>query len=240
MKRIVLPFLLLLSLQQRLDATGACCAVGKGDGNNPSLAILWSMARSHEQIGEVRHDLFQSAALLKVGYPIGAGFLLHAQVGIPITTEIESRFRSLKGHGGLFAGAGAAFVTPKLFDLLQGFISLSYMTSRGTVDRARGIGDVAKRFVISEIAGVALVEAQLFEELAVNGGVRFYSGRNQLVDLPTGSKEIGDREGSVNPLIGIRCSISPDVDMMAEVSFGHTRVIAAGLAINLWESPPTE
>lgn len=222
-----LQALALPALNGTAFASGACCSIARAGADKVSLTLVGASAMNHETIGADKYDLSQQALLLKVGKPLGGGFVLQAQVGLPTATELSHQGMEQSGSGGLIYGAGLGYKLPRLLDPVDLYASAGYSRSRGDLD-SDGMGDIDRSFHINEFHFLLLGEAALGAKTSVYGGFRAYSGKNQLKDNSTGAKTNGDQEGSLAGLAGVRQELSEKLSLIVDAGFGHTRVIGIG------------
>lgn len=222
-----LPVLSLLLFPRAVYAGGACCSASGGGSDRTSLTLVGASAINHEVIGGEPYELDQQALIFKLGKPIGRGFVVQAQLGSPTSTELSHQAMRLSGRGGLIYGAGLGYKLPRFLDPVELFTSVSYSRALGYLDRD-GSGAIDQTFRINEFQALLLGEAALNAKLALFGGLRVYSGKNQLKDNKTGAKFNGDQEGSLAGLAGLRYSLSENLSLVADAGFGHTRVIGIG------------
>lgn len=195
---------LIQSLPGQAYGSGACCAVTKGGSGKINLSIVGSSAWSHEMIADNTFNLTQQAVILKLGYPFGPGFLLQGQVGMPAATKLSHEALNMRGSGGIIYGVGLGYELPQFLNPVEFFASVSYTRSQNSLERMEGVGaDVStdQTFFISEVQGLFLGEIDLLSRTALYGGVRFYSGKNQLKDNQTNIKESGEEKGIYHPCL---------------------------------------
>jgi len=215
------------ALEGTAFASGACCSVSNGDTKRLNLTLVGASAMNHEAIGADTYELSQQALLLKLGKPIGRGFILQAQIGLPTSTELSHEQMELSGRGGLIYGAGVGYKLPRFLDPVDLTVSASFSRSLGYLDKDM-TGTIDQSFHINEFQVLFIGETALTEKTALYAGVRAYSGKNQLKDNSTGTKINGDQEGSLAGLAGIRYNLAEKLSLVADAGFGHTRVIGFG------------
>ncbi|MBI4350145.1 MAG: hypothetical protein HY550_01795 [Elusimicrobia bacterium] len=208
-------------------ASGACCSVSGGDPKRLSLTVVGASAMNHEAIGADTYELSQQALLLKLGKPVGRGFVLQAQVGLPAATELSHEQMELSGRGGLIYGAGVGYKLPRFLEPVDLTVSASFSRSLGYLDKDMA-GTIDQSFRINEFQVLFIGETALSAKTALYAGLRAYSGKNQLKDNSTGAKVNGDQEGSLAALAGIRYNLAEKLSLVADAGFGHTRVIGIG------------
>jgi hypothetical protein len=226
---IVLSVASLLS-PSLLFASGACCTISLGESDRPTLTLVGSTGWSHEKIGGVSYDLRQHALILKGSLPIEGIILVSAQLGVPLQTRLVSTGESRKGSSGYLYGIGLGYTIPDLLPSLNLHFSLNYARSIGRLERNHQ-SSISSSFVISEIQAIPIAEYQFTKETAAYGGVRLYSGRNQIRD--EGALLAGEREGSISPFFGIRQSLWDGVSLVAEGSLGHTRIVSLAVTLSM-------
>lgn len=224
-----LPVLALPALNGTAFAGGACCSVSGGDPERLTLTVVGASAMNHETIGADTYELSQQALLLKLGKPVGRGFVLQAQLGLPTATELSHEQMELNGKGGLIYGAGVGYKLPRFLDPVDFSVSASYSRSLGYLDKDMA-GTIDQSFHINEFQLLFIGETALTAKTALYAGLRAYSGKNQLKDNTTGAKFNGDQEGSLAGLAGIRYNLAEKISLVADAGFGHTRVIGIGAA----------
>ena len=232
----LLAIILFPSLSGQAYGSGACCAVTKGRSGKINLSVVGSSAWSHEMIADNTYNLTQQAVMLKLGYPFGPGFLLQGQVGMPAATKLSHKALDMRGNGGFIYGVGLGYELPQFLKPMEFFASVSYTRSQSSLERMEGVGADAiidQTFFISEVQGLFLGEIDLLSRTALYGGLRLYSGKNQLKDNQTNTKESGEREGNLSPLLGIRQVIMGNVSLVADVGLGHTKVVGVGAVLSL-------
>lgn len=222
---------LLLALPGFVSAGGACCAVSKADPGRQSLALVAASAVNHETVSGSAYELSQQAFLLKLGRPLGKGFTLQAQAGLPTATKLSHQGMELSGRGGLIYGAGLGYRLPRFLGSADFHVSAGYTRAAGSLDRDDGIS-VDREFRISELQGLLIGEAPLTPLASAYAGVRAYSGRNQLKDNRTGEKLNGEQEGNVAGLAGLRYALTERLSLAADAGFGHTKVFSLGAALS--------
>jgi len=222
-----LAVLALPALHGTAFASGACCSVSGGDPKRLTLTLVGASAMNHEAIGADTYELSQQALLLKLGKPVGRGFVLQAQIGLPTTTELSHEQMELSGRGGLIYGAGIGYKLPRFLDPVDLSVSASFSRSLGYLDKDMA-GTIDQSFHINEFQLLFISETALTAKTALYAGLRAYSGKNQLKDDSTGAKTNGDQEGSLAGLAGIRYYLAEKISLVADAGFGHTRVIGLG------------
>lgn len=224
---LLLAVLAQAALNSTAFASGACCSVSNGDPERLSITMVGASAMNHEAVGADTYELSQQALLLKFGKPVGRGFVLQAQIGLPTATELSHEQMELSGRGGLIYGAGIGYKLPRFLDPLDFSVSASFSRSLGYLDEDMA-GTIDQSFHINEFQMLFVGEAALGAKTSLYGGLRAYSGKNQLKDNSTGTKTNGDQEGSLAALAGIRQKLSEKISLAADAGFGHTRVIGIG------------
>lgn len=179
-------------------------------------------------IADNTYNLTQQAMLLRLGYPFGPGLVLQGQVGLPVATKLSHGSLDMKGNGGIIYGAGLGYELPHIFSILEFYASVSYTRSYGSLDKMDDLEDIDQTFRISEFQGLFLGEMDLSSSTALYGGVRAYSGKNQLKDNRTGTRLKGEREGNLSPLAGLRQRLADNLSLVADGGFGHTKVVGLG------------
>lgn len=222
-----LVILALPALQGTAFASGACCSVSGGDPKRLSITVVGASAMNHETIGADTYELNQQALLLKLGKPVGRGFVLQAQIGMPAATELSHEQMELSGRGGLIYGAGIGYKLPRFLTPVDFSVSASFSRSLGYLDKDMA-GSIDQSFHINEFQVLFIGETALAAKTALYAGLRAYSGKNQLKDNSTGAKTNGDQDGSLAGLAGIRYNLAEKVSLVADAGFGHTRVIGIG------------
>ncbi len=197
------------------------------DSSRLNLTLLGASAWSHESIGGDTYDLRQQALILKLGKPLGRGFVLNAQIGLPSATKLTSQARELSGNGGLILGVGLGYKLPRFLDPVDFFAAVSHSHSLGYLDRDE-TGAVDQTFRIAELQALFIGETALTSKTALYAGLRAYSGKNRLRNSKTGTELTGEQEGSLAGLAGIRYSVSDKLSLVADAGFGHTRVLGIG------------
>lgn len=186
---------------------------------------------NHEVIGGDAYNMDQQALILKLGKPIGKGFVLQAQIGLPAGTKLSHRTMELNGKGGLIYGGGLGYKLPRLLAPVEFFVSAGYSRALSYLNNDEA-GAVDRSFRINEFQALFIGEAALAPKTALYCGLRAYSGKNQLEDNDTGGKFSGKQEGSLAGLAGIRHGLSDKLSLVADVGFGHTEVIALGAILS--------
>lgn len=223
-----LPVLSFLLFPRAAFAGGACCSVAGANSSGPTLTLVGATAMNHEVIGGGAYELDQQALILKLGKPLGRGFILQAQMGMPASTKLSHQAMELNGKGGLIYGAGLGYKLPRLLDPVDFSMSISYSRSQGDLSKDEA-GPIDQAFRINEFQALFIGEAALTSKTALYGGLRIYSGKNQLENNITGAKISGDQEGSLAGLAGLRHSLSEKLSLVADAGFGHTKVLGLGL-----------
>jgi hypothetical protein len=236
-RRFLLYWLLLIifqSLPGQAYGSGACCTVTKGGSGKINLSVVGSSAWSHEMIADNTYDLTQQAVILKLGYPFGPGLLLQGQVGMPIKTELSDWSNEMSGRGGIIYGAGLGYELPVIFKPLELFSSISYTRSYGNLSNlSNGTPEIDETFRISEVQLILLAEVEVIDRAALYGGMRAYSGKNQLKDNESKLVENGEREGNLSPLAGLRLNLMQRLSLVVDGGFGHTKVLGVGAVFSL-------
>jgi len=224
---LALPVLSLSLFTGTAFASGACCSIPMADSSRMNLTLVGASAGSHETIGGNTYNLSQQALLLKLGKPLGGGFLVNAQIGLPMATKLSRHGKELRGGGGLILGIGLGYKLPRFLDPVDFFMTVSHSHSLGDLDRGEAWA-IDQTFRIAELQALFIGEAALTSKTALYGGLRAYSGKNRLKDNKTGAKVNGNQEGSLAGLAGIRHRLSDKFSMVADAGFGHTRVVGIG------------
>ena len=210
-----------------LSAGGACCSVANAGSDKLTLTLVGASAMNHEAIGADTYKMDQQALILKLGKPLGRGFVLQSQAGLPTATKLSHGSMELSGKGGLIYGIGIGYKLPRLIGPIVLSASAGYSRALGTLDRDEA-GTIDQSFRINEFQALLIGEAALTAKTALYGGLRAYSGKNQLEDNKTGQKFNGDQEGNIAGLAGIRYSFSDKFSLAADAGFGHTKVLGIG------------
>lgn len=192
-----------------------------------TLTLVGASAMNHEAIRADTYKMHQQALILKLGKPLGRGLVLQAQAGLPAATKLSHGNMELSGKGGLIYGAGLGYKLPRLIEPITLTASAGYSRALGRLDRD-GAGTIDQSFRINEFQFLLIGEAALTSKTALYGGLRAYSGKNQLKDNKTGEKFNGDQEGNIAGLAGLRHSLSEAFSLVADAGFGHTQVIGLG------------
>lgn len=183
---------------------------------------------NHEAIGADAYQMAQQALILKLGKPVGRGVVFQAQAGLPTATRLSHGAMELRGKGGLIYGLGLGYKLPGSIGPIALFASVGYSRALGKLDRDEA-GAVDKSFRINEFQALFIGEAALTAKTALYGGLRAYSGKNQLKDNSTGQKLNGDQEGNIAGLAGLRHRFSDAFTLVADAGFGHTKVFGLGV-----------
>lgn len=226
-----LPVLALPALRGTAFASGACCSIARGESDKLNLTLVGASAMNHEELGADMYDLGQQALLLKLGKPLGGGFTLQAQLGLPTATELSHDGMEQSGSGGFIYGAGLGYKLPRFLDPVDLYASASFSRSRANLD-SDGMGAIDRSFRINEFQLLFIGETALTAKTSLYAGLRAYSGKNQLKDNTTGTRSNGDQEGSLAGLAGLRYNLSEKLSLVADAGFGHTRVIGLGAAFS--------
>lgn len=228
---VLLAIIALPALHGSAFASGACCSVSGGDPGRLSITVVGASAMNHEVIGADTYELSQQALLLKLGKPVGRGFVLQAQIGLPTATKLSHKQMDFSGNGGLIYGAGVGYKLPRLFNPVDFSVSASYSRSLAYLDKDM-TGTIDQTFHINEFQVLFIGETAVAAKTALYAGLRAYSGKNQLKDNRAGSKANGDQEGSLAGLAGIRHQLSDKISLAADAGFGHTRVLGVGAVLS--------
>ncbi len=212
-------------------AGGACCSLASADPSRLNLTLVGASARNHEMIAGATYELAQQALMLKLGKPLGRGFVLQAQAGLPVSTELSHQAAKLRGKGGFIYGAGLGYKLPRFLGPVDFFASVSYSRALGYLDRDNS-GALDQSFQINEFQTVFTGETSLTSKLYLYGGLRAYSGKAQLKNNKTGGKLNGDQEGNYAGLAGIRRTLSDKLSLVVDAGFGHTKVIGVGAILS--------
>ncbi|MEK7721407.1 MAG: hypothetical protein AAB359_03350, partial [Elusimicrobiota bacterium] len=175
--------------------------------------------------------LDQQALILKLGKPLGGGFILQAQIGLPTATKLSHQEMELGGNGGLILGANLGYKLPRFLDPVDFFVAISHSHSLGYLARDEA-GAVDLTFRIAELQALFIGETALTSKTALYAGLRAYSGKNRLKNNKTRAKTNGDQEGSLAGLAGIRQKLSDKLSLAADVGFGHTKVFSLGVSFS--------
>lgn len=216
---------------QNILASGSCCVLSLSGRDRPMLSVIGSLAMSHERLGSSVYDLTQRAVILKGAYPLNEFLFLSAQIGLPVSTHLSSASGALKGNSGFLYGASIAVALPEIIHSVDIIAAASYSRSNASVTHAPSA--VSQMFSIAELQTTAVAEVTIVPELAAYGGARVYFGKNRLRHDATGVVAEGDREGNFSPLFGIRVNPWENIGLIAEGSFGHTRVASVTAAFQL-------
>lgn len=225
--RCMAAIIALLFLAGRAVAGGACCSVANSGSDKMTLTLVGASATNHEVVSADTYKMDQQALILKLGKPLGLGFVLQAQAGLPTATKLSHRSMELSGKGGLIYGIGLGYKLPSLIEPITISASAGYSRALGTLDRDEA-GTINRSFRINEFQALLIGEAALTSNAALYGGLRAYSGKNQLKDNETGQKFNGDQEGNIAGLAGVRYRFSDRFSMVADAGFGHTKVLGIG------------
>ncbi len=223
----VLAALLLPLSAASVSAGGACCSVANAGSDKATFTLVGASAMNHEVVGPDTYKMDQQALILKLGKPVGRGFVLQAQAGLPAATKLSHGAMELSGKGGLIYGIGIGYKLPSFIEPITLSASAGYSRALGKLDRDEA-GAVDQSFRINEFQFLFIGEAALTSKTALYGGLRAYSGKNQLEDNKTGRKFNGDQEGSIAGLAGLRHSLSDNFSLLADAGFGHTKVLGLG------------
>lgn len=226
-RALLLQVLFLALSPSSVFAGGACCSVANAGSDKVTLTLVGALAMNHEVIGADTYKMDQQALILKLGKPLGRGFVLQAQAGLPTSTELSHQTMRLSGRGGLILGIGLGYKLPRFLEPLDFFASIGHSHSLGYLDRDE-TGVIDRTFRIAELQALFIGEVALNTKLALFGGLRVYSGKNQLKDNKTGAKFNGDQEGSLAGLAGLRYNLSEKLNLVADAGFGHTKVLGIG------------
>lgn len=226
-----LAALLLPLFPASVSAGGACCSVANAGSDKVTLTLVGASAMNHEVIGADAYKMDQQALILKLGKPLGRGFVLQAQAGLPTATKLSHGSMELNGKGGLIYGLGVAYKLPSLIEPITLSVLAGYSRALGTLDRDEA-GPIDQSFRINEFQALLIGEAALTAKTALYGGLRAYSGKNQLKDNKTGQEFNGDQEGNIAGLAGIRHSLSETFSLVADAGVGHTQVIGIGAVLS--------
>lgn len=227
----VLALLLLALSTASAYAGGACCSVSGPGSESPTLTVVGASAMNHEIVGGTSYKLEQRALILKVGKPLGNGFILQAQLGMPTGTELTGQAAELSGRSGLIYGAGLGYKPPRRLGPFKFFASLSYSRAIASLDRATSQA-VDRYFLISEFQALLLAEMPLAARTSFYTGPRAYSGKNRLTDRKAGNTVNGDQEGNLGWVAGARYNLSDKLALIADAGFGHTKVLGLGAVLS--------
>ncbi len=98
---VILAMILLHGAEgQTLFASGSCCVLSSSDRRQSTVAVIGSLAWSHEHLGRRVYDFSQRAVILKGTYPLSEALFLNAQTGIPVSTSLSSSSGVQEGRGG--------------------------------------------------------------------------------------------------------------------------------------------
>lgn len=223
----ILAALLLPLAYASAIAGGACCSVANAGSDKLTITLAGASAMNHESIGAGTYKMDQRALILKLGKPVGRGLVLQAQAGLPTATKLSHGSMELSGKGGLIYGIGIGYELPRLIEAIGLFASAGYSRARGTLDKDEA-GPIDQSFRINEFQVLLIGEAALTQKTAFYGGLRAYSGKNQLKNGKTGHTSDGEREGSIAGLAGLRQSLSDTFSLVADAGLGHTKVFSLG------------
>lgn len=227
----VLATLLLPLTYSPISAGGACCSVANAGSDKTTLTLVGASAMNHEVVGADTYIMDQQALILKLGKPVGRGIILQAQAGLPIATKLSHGSRELSGKGGLIFGMGIGYKLPGSLGPITLAMSAGYSRAMGMLDRDV-TGSIDQSFRINEFQALLIGEAALAPKTALYGGLRAYSGKNQLEDNTTGQKFNGDQEGNIAGLAGLRHRLHDNFNIVADAGFGHTKVIGLGAVLS--------
>lgn len=227
----ILAALLLPLSNTAVRAGGACCSVANAGSDKTTLTLVRASAMNHEAIGADTYKMDQQALILKLGKPVGRGFILQAQAGLPTATKLSHGSMELSGKGGLIYGIGIGYKLPGSLGPVTLSASAGYSRALGTLDRDEA-GAIDRSFRINEFQALLIGEAPLTPKTALYGGLRAYSGKNQLKDNKTGEKFNGDQEGNIAGLAGLRHRLHDNFSLVADAGFGHTKVLGLGAVLS--------
>lgn len=222
-----LTALLLPLFNASVNAGGACCSVANAGSDKATLTLVGASAMNHEVVGAGTFKMDQRALILKLGKPVGRGFVLQAQAGLPTATKLSHGAMELSGKGGFIYGLGVGYKLPSLIEALTFSASVGYSRALGTLDKDE-TGTIAQSFRINEFQALLIGETALTPKTALYGGLRAYTGKNQLKNNKTGERFNGDQEGNIAGLAGIRHSLYDNFSLVADAGVGHTQVIGIG------------
>lgn len=178
---VLLAIVALPALHGSAFASGACCSVSGGDPGRLSVTVAGASAMNHEAIGADTYELSQQALLLKLGKPVGRGFVLQAQIGMPTATKLSHKQMDLSGNGGLIYGAGVGYKLPRLFNPVDFSVSASYSRSLAYLDKDM-TGTIDQTFHINEFQVLFIGETALAAKTAL------YAGLRAVYDRPRGGR----------------------------------------------------